>query len=138
VCSAARRLEAEALRLRDLVAELTSQCEQTRALEESNARYSNRLLELEPLASNVPKLNDIIKQLREQLAALQVVAAERTAALAAHDAEMGRLQSEHSSWLQERVQLSMQVQEAEARADAAEKLIARAERKEAASDEPST
>ncbi len=120
MCFAARRLESEAGRLRDMVVELTVQCEQTRTLEESNARYVARLFELEPVAASVPKLLDAMKQLREQLVSQQVTASEQLAILAAREDDIKHLRDERSAWQQDRVRFSLQLQEAEARAEAAE------------------
>lgn len=116
---AARRLELESARLKDRIAELTVQSEQTRLLEESNARYAARLNELETLAASIPKRVEVETQLRQRIAAAEAALAEVEAATIMKDAELARLQSERGAWLHERACLELAVKDAEARAEAA-------------------
>ena len=116
---AARRHEADVADLRERVAELHLRCEQTRALEESNARYAARLNEIEPLAAGIPRRVEAERELRARLVATEGALAEREATLASRDAELTRLKGERNAWLHERTRLEMAVKDAEARAEAA-------------------
>lgn len=116
---AARRLETEAVRLRERVAELTELCEQTRALEASNARYAARLNELEPIAASVSRRAEAEAALRERVSALEGALALRDATLASRETELSRLRAERGAWQQERARLELATKDAEARAEAA-------------------